>query len=88
MKRLTASLDSAQIGVAHSILQAAGIPCELRNDIISQAIPSLPFAPELWVRDEDYEEAARLIAIPPDEYSHHPRDSLHVADQSTLINSG
>ena len=62
MKRLFASTDSAQVGLARSVLEAANIPCEVRNDIVSQAFPSLPFAPELWVQDEDYDEAARLLA--------------------------
>lgn len=62
MKRLLASLDSAQVGLARSVLEAADIPCEIRNDIVSQALPSAPFAPELWVEDEDYDEAARLLA--------------------------
>ena len=44
------------------MLDAAGIACEVRNDAVSQAMPGLPFGPELWVlRDEDYEEARRLV---------------------------
>jgi len=40
----------------------AGIPCEVRNDAVHQAIPGMPFCPELWIiRDEDYEEARRLV---------------------------
>jgi hypothetical protein len=62
MKRVLASPDSAQIGLAQSILEAAGIACEVRNDAVSQAMPGMPFIPELWVlRDEDYEEARRRI---------------------------
>jgi hypothetical protein len=55
-------MDSAQIALARSVLEAADIPFEVRNDTVSQAFPSLPFAPELWVQDEDYDEAARLLA--------------------------
>ena len=48
--------------MAQSILEAAGIACEVRNDADSQSVPGAPFDPELWVlRDADYEEARRLV---------------------------
>jgi hypothetical protein len=62
MKQVFSSPDSAQVGLAQSILDAAGIACEVRNDAVSQAMWTMPFSPELWVvRDEDYEEARRLV---------------------------
>ena len=62
MKQALALPDSAQIGLAQSILEATGIACEVRNDAVSQAMPGMPFIPELWVlRDEDYEEARRRV---------------------------
>ena len=62
MKQVFSSPDSAQIGLAQSQLDAAGIACEVRNDAVSQAMPGMPFMGELWVlRDEDYEDARRLI---------------------------
>ncbi len=62
MKQVFSSPDSAQIGLAHSQLDAAGIACEVRNDAVSQAIPGMPFITELWVlRDGDYEDARHLI---------------------------
>ena len=62
MKQVLSSPDSAQIGLAQSILEAAGIACEVRNDAVSQAMWGMPFIPELWVlRDEDYDEARRLV---------------------------
>ena len=62
MKRVFSSPDSAQVGLAQSILDAAGIACEVRNDAVSQAVPGMPFAAELWVvRDENYAEARRLV---------------------------
>jgi hypothetical protein len=67
MKRILASLNSAEIGLAQSRLEAAKIPWELRNDLVSQAIPTTPFAPELWVRDEDYETAMELLAAVDEE---------------------
>ena len=63
MRQVLSSPDSAQIGLAQSILDAAGIACEVRNDAVSQAMPGMPFVPELWVlRDEDYADARRLVA--------------------------
>ncbi len=62
MKQVFSSPDSVQVGLAQSILDAAGIACEVRNETVSQAVPGIPFTPELWVlRDEDYEEARRLV---------------------------
>lgn len=62
MKQVFSSPDSAQVGLAQSRLDAAGIACEVRNDAVSQAVPGIPFITELWVlRDEDYNEAWRLI---------------------------
>jgi hypothetical protein len=62
MKQVFSSPDSAQIGLAQSQLDAAGIAWEVRNDAVSQAMPGMPFTTELWVlRDEDYEDARRLI---------------------------
>ena len=62
MRRVFVSPDSVQVGMAQSILQAARIACEVRNDAVSQAVPAVAFNPELWVlRDEDYEEARRLV---------------------------
>jgi hypothetical protein len=62
MKHLLSSPDSAQIGLVQSLLDANGIPYELRNEAVSQAAAGLPFMTELWVlRDEEYEEARRLI---------------------------
>ena len=62
MKEIFSSPDSAQVGLAQSILDAADIACEVRNDAVSQAMWAIPFMPELWVlHDADYEEARRLI---------------------------
>jgi hypothetical protein len=63
MKQVFASPDSVQVGLAQSRLDAVGIACEIRNDAVSQAMPGMPFITELWVlRDEDYEDARRLIS--------------------------
>ena len=61
MKRLFSSPDSAEMGLLKSRLEEAGIPCLLRNEQISQAIPSVAFAAELWIgNDQDYPKAVDL----------------------------
>lgn len=63
MKHVFSSPDSAQVGLAQSILDAASIPCEVRNEVVSQAMWAMPFVPELWVlHDYDYAEARRLVS--------------------------
>jgi hypothetical protein len=64
MKQIFSSPNSAEVGMLASRLEAAGIACEIRNE--TQAIPGLPFQPELWIlTDEDYEDASRLIGTWP-----------------------
>ncbi len=49
------------MGLLKSRLEEAGIPCLIRNEMISQAIPSAPFSAELWVvNDDDYQRAVEL----------------------------
>ena len=62
MKRILSSPDSAQIGLIRSLLDAADIPYEVRNKALSQVAAGLPFDEELWVQENDYEDAARLVA--------------------------
>jgi hypothetical protein len=62
MKRLFSSTDSGQVGLIRSLLASADIPFEVRNEASSQLVPGWAFREELWVRDEDYEDAARLVA--------------------------
>jgi hypothetical protein len=62
MKYLLSSPDPARIGLAQSVLDAAGIEWEVRNEAVSQAEVGFPFATELWVlHDEDYEAARDLV---------------------------
>ena len=64
MRQIFSSADSATIGLAQSRLEAVGIPCEIRNEAVSQAMAGFPFVSELWVlRDEDYEDARRLLSL-------------------------
>ena len=62
MRYLLSSPDPARIGLAQSLLDAAGIKWEVRNEAVSQTEVGMPFATELWVlRDEDYNAARELI---------------------------
>ena len=62
MKYLFSSPDPARVGLVQSLLDAAGIEVEVRNQAVSQAEIGMPFATELWVlHDEDYEPARELI---------------------------
>ena len=62
MKQVFSSPDSAQVGLAKSRLDAAGIACEVRNEAVSQSLAGIAFATELWVlNDGDYEDARRLL---------------------------
>lgn len=62
MTLLFSSPDSAQVAFIRSMLEAADIPCEMRNEAIAQAMVGMPFSPEIWVHDEDFDEASRLLA--------------------------
>ena len=62
MKYLLSSPDPARVGLVQSLLDAAGIEWEVRNEAVSQAEIGMPFITELWVlRDEDYQSARDLI---------------------------
>ncbi|MCI0744615.1 MAG: DUF2007 domain-containing protein [Verrucomicrobia subdivision 3 bacterium] len=58
MKKIFLSQNSAELGVLKSMLGCTGIPCLIRNDDVTQTIPSASFGAELWVmNDEDYPKA-------------------------------
>lgn len=63
MKQIFASADSGQVAFIRSVLEASGIECEVRNEAVSQVIAgTIAFAEEIWVRDENYEEAREVVA--------------------------
>ena len=71
MRQVFSSPNSAEVSLAQSRLEAAGIACEVRNEAMSQALPIFPFLAELWVlRDEEYEDARRLLSPEPSEKPH------------------
>ncbi len=62
MKQVFTSQDSAQVGLMQSVLETAGIACEVRNDMVARMIPAPLFAPQLWiVNDDDQVEAEQVI---------------------------
>jgi len=71
MKQLFSSPNSAEVGLLKSRLESAGIPCELRNEFLTQAMPGASFDSELWVLDDEhFREASELLAawkrpVPP-----------------------
>jgi hypothetical protein len=61
-------MDSTELGLLRNMLEQAGIPCGLRNEQLSQALPTAPFNVELWVEsDNDFQRARDLC-----EYWFHP----------------
>ena len=63
MKQLFSSPDSAEVGLLKGMLDIAGIPCEIRNDAVSQVLVGAAFYSELWVlNDDDYARAREVIA--------------------------
>jgi hypothetical protein len=63
MKQVYSSIDGGETGLIQSLLDAAGIRYEVRNEAVAQTeAPFPPWNMELWVlRDEDYQEARTLI---------------------------
>ncbi len=65
MKRVYSAADAVHCGWLKSVLDAAGIPCLLRNAYLGGAVGELPVNecwPELWVlEDADAARAERLI---------------------------
>jgi hypothetical protein len=62
MKLLFSSADAAQVKLVQSRLEAAEIPCEVRQEMVSEILPLAPFQAEVWVmNEEDYETARGLL---------------------------
>jgi hypothetical protein len=64
MKRVYSSLSAAQCNLLKSVLESRGIPCAVRNEIVSGLAGRVPFTevwPELWVLDDRQFEEARQI---------------------------
>jgi hypothetical protein len=61
MKFLYSSPSEPEVGLLKSLLDEAGIACEIRNESTHPNLPGAAFQPELWVaRDDDYARASRI----------------------------
>ncbi len=65
MKKVTSADTAVMINHYKNILEAEGIPCQVRNEHLNQIYGEMPFTevwPELWVlHDIDYDRAKQLI---------------------------
>jgi hypothetical protein len=64
MKLVFDHIDFTAVGHVRGLLEAEGIPCEIRNEGGSGAAGELPFTqvyPELWILDNRDEARARAI---------------------------
>jgi hypothetical protein len=63
VRKVFEAADPAEAGLVQGLLEDAGIPCVLRNEQVSQAIPTAAFFPEVWVGcDADHDRAVEVIA--------------------------
>lgn len=61
MKEVLSLPESAELELLKNMLEEAGIPCALRNEQLSSALPATPFNVELWiVNDDDLPKAQEL----------------------------
>ena len=66
MKKLTSASSTITIHHYRNLLEAEGIPCEIRNEHLGSVLGEIPFVetwPQLWVvNDLDYDRAKQLIS--------------------------
>ena len=66
MKKLTSAASTITIHHYRNLLEAEGIPCEIRNEHLGSVLGEIPFVetwPQLWVvNDLDYDRARQLIS--------------------------
>ena len=65
MQLLYSSLNLLEIHHLKNLLEAEGVRCQIRNELLSRLageIPSTECAPELWLLDaRDLEQASRIV---------------------------
>jgi len=65
MQALYSSLNLLEVHHVKNLLEAEGIRCQIRNELLSRLAGEIPFtecAPELWLLDEhDLERAQRVL---------------------------
>ena len=66
MQLLFSSLKLLEVHHLKNLLEAEGIRCQIRNELLSRLAGEIPFtecAPELWLLDErDLERARQVVA--------------------------
>jgi len=71
MKKLTSADSLITINHFKNLLEAEGIPCQIRNEHLGSIMGEMPFVetwPELWVvNDLDFDRATQLITSADDE---------------------
>jgi hypothetical protein len=61
MKFLFSSPSGPEVGLLKSLLDEAGIACEVRNESTSSILPGAQFQAEVWVTsDDDYARACEI----------------------------
>src|SRR2546425_957329 len=61
MKFLYSSPSEPEVGLLKSLLEEAGIACEIRNESTHSNLPGAAFQPEIWVAsDDDYPAACQV----------------------------
>ena len=77
MKKLTTAASRVMIYHYKNLLEAEGIPCQVRNEHLGGVLGEIPFPetwPQLWVvNDLDYDRAKQLLA--EDALEESPRES-------------
>ena len=75
MKKVFVSQSLVEVEMRKECLEQAGIRCMIKNQRSSSLAGEIPFTevfPELWVQDEDYDRARRLleeglVLLPPNQ---------------------
>lgn len=66
MRLLYSSLKLLEVHHLKNLLEAEGIRCHIKNELLSGLAGDIPFtecAPELWLLDDrDFERARRIVA--------------------------
>ena len=66
MKRVLSAPNAPEAHVAVAVLENAGIDAVIRGEHMG-ALPLGPASrPSVWVRDEDYESACKLLGVEPE----------------------
>jgi len=69
MRKLLSHPNLSRCDLLRSVLEMRDIECALRNEFSANTsgagvFGALPFVwPELWVREDQYEEAVRILAL-------------------------